>query len=161
MKNIRVAYLHGLESKGYGQKNDWLREKFVDVLDPIIDYKKNNIFSYMFSMVKEFNPNIIVGSSMGGRFSYHISNHLKCNTILFNPALVSNNPLVNSTKIIEYNGRLDNYHNVILGEKDLIVDPIETEKYLRKNAKNNYSIRKFSHGHRTPYKIFTKILSEL
>lgn len=78
-------FLHGLESVVPSQKTEWLNQNF-DVLVPQIDYRKEGVFNDVLSQAKEFNPEIIIGSSMGGYFGYYIAGELKTPAILFNPA---------------------------------------------------------------------------
>lgn len=156
---MRIAYLHGLESKGFGKKNEWLRSNFNSVYDPVIDYTTSGVFSKLYKEVKDFKPTLIVGSSIGGRFAYHIGNLLSIDTILFNPALVSDNPKVTKIGIVNSVSG-NNTHNVILGKNDKIVIPTDTIKFLKKNTKN-YKIRVLGHEHRTPYSLFTNVIKNI
>ena len=61
----KVMYLHGLESSNVCDKVDFLREKAI-VLTPSIDYRKSNIEAELMNMVESFQPDLIIGSSMGG-----------------------------------------------------------------------------------------------
>jgi predicted esterase YcpF (UPF0227 family) len=65
----KIAYLHGLESNNIGIKNDWLRT-ISDVYDPLIDYRQPNIYQKIKNDLINFKPDLIIGSSMGGFFSY-------------------------------------------------------------------------------------------
>ena len=152
---MKVAYLHGLESKGYGKKNDFLREVFDDVFDPRIAYTKTKgIFSKLAVEIGTFSPDVIIGSSMGGRFAYHIGNILKIDTILLNPAIGMCNvpiPIVDTEKEDTYGV----HHHVLLGKNDTIILPHTTEQYLEENC-YSFTIDYHNGGHRTPYELFVE-----
>ena len=69
---MKVVYLHGLEStsRPSNPKIKWLNSNFDEVYAPQIDYKKEKTFKELLSKIKSMNPDLIVGSSMGGYFSY-------------------------------------------------------------------------------------------
>ncbi len=61
----KVLYLHGLESKQGGPKVDFLANEFI-VHAPKIDYTDPELNIKMFFTIQDFNPDLIIGSSMGG-----------------------------------------------------------------------------------------------
>jgi predicted esterase YcpF (UPF0227 family) len=61
----KILYLHGLESSNVCDKVDFMRER-ANVLAPSIDYRKSNIEEELMYMVESFQPDLIIGSSMGG-----------------------------------------------------------------------------------------------
>jgi len=154
---MKVVYLHGYESIQKGKKNEYLHDHFK-TYDPTIDYSEKNIFKKLYSAVKRFNPDLIIGSSMGGRFAYHIGNLINVPTLLFNPALVTKNDLVNNIEIIESHN--DNHHTVVLGKNDKVVIPQDTIEYLNKHCKN-HDVTVLEHKHRTSYKLFVDSISVL
>ena len=59
-----------------------------DVVAPEMDYKTNpDLFQTTLSLINDFQPELIVGSSMGGYFAYHLGTHFNANLLLLNPAL--------------------------------------------------------------------------
>jgi hypothetical protein len=57
-------------------KVDLMQSKGFDVLAPIMDYTTNDShFSQTLEKAMEFQPHLIVGSSMGGYFASHIGTH--------------------------------------------------------------------------------------
>jgi predicted esterase YcpF (UPF0227 family) len=61
----RVLYLHGLESSNTGSKVDFLKE-VSDCYAPDMNYADPYIEDLLLKMVRAFNPDVIIGSSMGG-----------------------------------------------------------------------------------------------
>jgi len=84
----KVLYLHGLESGQGGPKVDYLTTQGA-VMAPKMDYTRKGLFTEMVQLVEEFDPDVIVGSSMGGYFGYMLAGLFKKKAVLFNPALHS------------------------------------------------------------------------
>lgn len=147
---MRVAYLHGLESKGIGRKNDFLNKTFSKVYDPIIDYKDTeNVWDIIYRDMLDFKPDYIIGSSMGGWFAYNLGKKLGVPTLLFNPAL--HNRSINPK--VDISGSKYPSHTLVLGDFDTVIDPIETERIIQ-DGLTNFNINRESIGHRTPINIF-------
>jgi predicted esterase YcpF (UPF0227 family) len=70
----KILYLHGLESSNVGDKVDFLKERAI-VLAPSIDYRKSNIEEELMYMVESFQPDLIIGSSMGGYAALNLGNY--------------------------------------------------------------------------------------
>ena len=84
----KIMYLHGLESSNVCDKVDFMRER-ANVLAPSIDYSKSNIEEELMYMVESFQPDLIIGSSMGGYVGMLLANHYNIDCLVFNPALHS------------------------------------------------------------------------
>ncbi len=87
---MKIAYLHGLESN-IDQKDPkikFLNKNFNKVYSPSINYRNDNTFNKLYKDIKSLNPDLIVGSSMGGYVSYLIGSKLSIPVLLFNPAMV-------------------------------------------------------------------------
>ena len=82
----KIMYLHGLESSNVCDKVDFMREH-ANVLAPSIDYSKSNIEEELMYMVESFQPDLIIGSSMGGYVGMLLANHYNIDCLVFNPAL--------------------------------------------------------------------------
>ena len=61
----KVLYLHGLESKQGGPKVDFLANEFC-VHAPAMDYTNPMLQNEVEFIMRQFNPDLIIGSSMGG-----------------------------------------------------------------------------------------------
>ena len=151
----RIFFIHGLESSNKSSKVDLMRSKGFDVLAPSMDYATNeDLFSQTLEKVLEFQPHLIVGSSMGGYFAFHIGFHYSTTLLLLNPALISR-PF--QPKILQ-DGREKSKVWALLGEKDDLISPIENFKILQNMGA---TIRIGKHGHRTPIEAFSDVFDEL
>jgi len=144
----KIVYLHGLESKRNCPKVKYLKELGHSVLNPLLDFKDKDCFERTLDLVKMFEPDLIIGSSMGGYFAYEIGKHLDVPVVLLNPALHSRSfePKVDGL------GDKDPLVYLIVGENDDVINYEKTLNYLDENAncffRSNYF--KGKHGHRTP-----------
>jgi predicted esterase YcpF (UPF0227 family) len=154
---MKAVYLHGLETKGKGQKNEYLETIFPDLYDPQINYRELGIFEKILQEISDFKPDLIIGSSMGGRFGYHIGNLLKVNTVLFNPALAWTSLLDIVIQHTIFNESIGVKHQVILGKNDKVIIPEKTELFLNKNT-SQFEMIWGNHEHRTPFDIFTQVI---
>jgi uncharacterized protein len=147
---MKIVYLHGLESNNISPKNDWLRT-FSELFDPNINYFETNIYQKLKQKITEFQPNIIIGSSMGGYFAYEIARELNIDAILFNPALHSRSfePDMTGYK----NGNFEPRIYLVLGKNDIVINPSKTLEILG-NEKTNYTLQNHEHG--TPLDVFKK-----
>ena len=85
---MKIFYLHGLESTNNSSKVDFMRSLGHDVHAEYMDYRKVlDLYAKTLNSINDFNPDLIVGSSMGGYFAYHLGTHYKTNLLLLNPAL--------------------------------------------------------------------------
>ena len=154
--SIKIAYLHGLESNNKGKKNDWLRT-VASVYDPLIDYKEENIYTKLKTEIEEFQPELIIGSSMGGYFAYHIAKELNIPALLFNPALHSRTFEPDMAGLIHSEN--DPSIQIIVGENDSVIEPRKTIEIIEN--KPNIKLTTYGHEHRTPYDVFKKETEKL
>ena len=151
----RIFFIHGLESNNKSSKVDWMVTKGFDVLAPSMDYTTNDsLFSQTLEKVLEFQPDLIVGSSMGGYFASHIGTHYPSTLLLLNPALISRSF---EPKIVP-DGTAESEVWALLGEQDELISPIENFKILQNMGA---TIRMGKHGHRTPIEAFQGVFEEL
>ena len=151
----RIFFIHGLESSNKSSKVVWMQSKGFDVLAPSMDYTTNDLlFSQTLEKVLEFQPHLIVGSSMGGYFAFHIGFHYSTTLLLLNPALISR-PF--QPKILP-DGQVKSEIWALLGEQDDLISPIENFKILQNRGA---TIRIGKHGHRTPIEAFQGVFEEL
>jgi len=151
----RIFFIHGLESNNKSSKVDLMVTKGFDVLAPSMDYTTNDsLFSQTLEKVLEFQPDLIVGSSMGGYFAHHIGTHYPSTLLLLNPALISRSF---EPKIVP-DGTQKSEVWALLGEQDELISPIENFKILQNMGA---TIRMGKHGHRTPIEAFQGVFEEL
>ena len=84
-----VIYFHGLESSPGGIKVDFLKQETDFIEAPAMDYTKEGIFEEWLDYVKTEEPDLIVGSSMGGYFAIALSTWTGIPVLVFNPAIHS------------------------------------------------------------------------
>ena len=154
--SVKIAYLHGLESNNIGKKNDWLRT-LASIYDPLIDYKEENIYTKLKTEIEKFQPELIIGSSMGGYFAYHIAKELNIPALLFNPALHSRTFEPDMTGLIHSEN--DPSIQIIVGENDSVIEPRKTIEIIEN--KPNIKLTTYDHGHRTPYDVFMEETEKL
>ena len=147
---MKIAYLHGLESDCVGPKNIFL-STLGDVYDPCIDYKEQGIYRKIRDEVKEFQPDIIMGSSMGGYFAYEMARELGIPALLFNPGL-HNRTMEPDTKG-RNRGTKKPFMKFIFGKHDDVIPFKPTMYFVRRNDAD-YQVNDY--GHRTPYKDFVR-----
>lgn len=147
---MKIAYLHGLEANNISPKNDWLRT-ISDVYDPLIDYRQPLIYQKIKNDIIDFKPDLIIGSSMGGFFTYNLSRELNIKSVLFNPALHSRSFTPDMTG---FSGSLlfKPKTKFVLGKNDDVIEPNTTIKIAENEGYSNFII--LGHGHRTPYDVF-------
>ena len=152
----KVLYLHGLESNQGGPKVEFLSGK-ASVHAPAMEYKTNNwTLDKLIDLINKCNPDLIIGSSMGGYFADRLGGRTGTDVVLFNPAL-------HSRSISIYITRGDEKYNrhIALGLKDEVIDPETTMSMLQDTeAVNTTTVSQYSNmGHRTSYEVFVKEVS--
>jgi len=153
-QKMKVLYLHGLESKQGGKKVDFLAKKYW-VVAPEMDYRNPKLFQHTLDLVRGFEPDVIIGSSMGGYFAYKLATITGTPVVLLNPAMHS--------RVFEpegvYEGTEEVVGTMIMGQNDDVIDPRKTINLLRKGIRKG-QLRTYleGHDHRTPLKIFEDYL---
>lgn len=144
-----VLYFHGLESLAGGDKVRYLNYE-VDFVDaPAMDYTDPNLFEDWLDYVEREEPDLIIGSSMGGYFAMLLATHTKTKVLAFNPALHSRSIEIKGAK----SGKEKLEGLVILGKKDDVIDPSKTLKELESFNGLSVSIEN-EMAHRVPLPIF-------
>jgi hypothetical protein len=151
--NMRVAFFHGLESKPFTEKNQELIKHYGDpnVYAPAMDYKDPWLFDTILKQVRERNIELLIGSSMGGYFSYCLSTMTGIPTVLFNPAVIgrSFDPVVEM-------GLISSKHRVILGVNDDVIDPIKSLAYFTEYGIGEFEYHREDIAHRIPIEVFKR-----
>ena len=154
----KVLYLHGLESKQGGPKVDFLANEFI-VHAPAMDYRDPNLVVKLGHIILNLQPDIIIGSSMGGYIADILAQYYGKPAILFNPALHNRS----FEPAIEYpiegeQAELQEKKLVVLGKQDEVIPPYITKIMLEDNF--NYKIVLEEMGHQTPLNIFIDIVNK-
>ena len=125
----RVLYLHGLESSNICNKVDFLKE-VSDCYAPAINYADPYIEDLLLKMVRAFNPEVIIGSSMGGMTALLLGNYFGISTVAFNPAIHSRSFDPEFDKLNNADPALGFTPVVVLGMEDDVVNPLITKEIL-------------------------------
>ena len=154
----KVLYLHGLESKQGGPKVDFLTKEFC-VYAPEMDYKDPMLQNWVYFVMRQFNPDLIIGSSMGGYIADILAEKYGKPAILFNPALHNRS----FEPAIEYpiegeQAELQEKKVVVLGKDDEVIPPYLTKLMLKDNF--NYKIVLEEMTHQTPLNIFIDTINK-
>lgn len=149
---IKLLYIHGLHSSPLPEKMAILKEKCELLVAPQIDYEGNpRVFLDLKDLVEEHQINYLVGSSAGGLMAFWLAKYQDCRALLFNPALNFFTQRPDLQKLVgDAPKGAGVFYDIILGEKDDTVDPIQTQKYLReREVPKSYAIHSYPElGHR-------------
>ena len=145
-------YLHGLNSTNINDRTDWLSQ-FGRVINPLMAYQNLPLdYAKLEKLVKKYHPDVIVGSSMGGYFGFHLGNYFGLPTVLFNPALIMTTIVKPHIKPMAICG----FHHISLGNNDDVIPPMTTKNIL-KYWQVPHQIYPVDLGHETPIEIFTAV----
>ena len=154
----KILYLHGLESGNKGKKIDFLKER-AEVLAPKINYEDESIEEQLMYMVENFNPDFIIGSSMGGYVGSLLANYYGIQNLLFNPAIHSRSIEPKLKKLIAEQPNYFIDFNIIFGKKDDVIDPkISKEILFESEAHVNFD--EVDMGHRVAYDVFVDMYNK-
>ena len=157
----RILYLHGLESAQGGKKVDFLANRGY-VYAPEMDYTRKDLFPFLMKVVDEFQPDIIIGSSMGGYVAYVLGGLFKIPLLVFNPALHSRkfDPIIPEFVKKHYPTKM----TVVVGEEDSIINANTTLTYLQDHMMGNVEEVKINRvkdmGHRTTLSVFSDMYNK-
>ena len=154
----KVLYLHGLESKQGGPKVDFLTKEFC-VYAPEMDYKDPMLQNWVDFVMRQFQPDLIIGSSMGGYVADTLAQKYGVPAILFNPALHNRSfdPAIES--LIEgEQADLQKKKIVVLGKNDQVIPPYITKIMFESNR--YYEIVLKEMAHQTPLNIFIDTINK-
>jgi predicted esterase YcpF (UPF0227 family) len=146
---MHIAFFHGLESSAQSEKSRFLHQYYA-AFTPSMSYQDPELFELTLLSLQKQKIDLLVGSSMGGFFAYHLSTIINIPTLLFNPAFVqrSIHPIVQS-------GSFHPHQTIILGDKDEVIPPAESLPWIQQHVQH-YTHHFESMGHRTPIDIFEK-----
>ena len=152
-----VIYFHGLESKPGVIKVDFLDQE-VDFLEaPTMDYTEEGVFEDWLDYVKNEEPDLLIGSSMGGYFAMALSTHTGIPVLVFNPALHS--------RTIEIDGLGSGTEKlkglVVVGKNDEVINPGATIRMLSGDWNDLDVIIEKEMGHRVPLDVFIDMYNKI
>ena len=152
-----VIYFHGLESPQGGIKVEFLDQE-VDFLEaPAMDYTQKGIFEEWLDYVKTEEPDLLIGSSMGGYFAMALATHTGIPVLVFNPAIHS--------RSIEIDGLGSGTEKlkglVVLGKNDNTISPDLTFQMLKGDWNNLEIVVEKDMGHRVPLDIFVDMYNKM
>ena len=155
---MKIAYLHGLEST-INQKDPkiiFLNKNFDRVYSPTINYRNDNTFNKLYKDIKSLNPDLIVGSSMGGYVSYLIGSKLSIPVLLFNPAVADRafDPVVDDS------GLKKTKINIRFGKSDSVISGSAVRSFFKENGVS-FNHETYNGGHRVPADIFIDSIKEV
>lgn len=155
----KILYLHGLESSNVCDKVDFMRER-ANVLAPSIDYSKSNIEEELMYIVESFQPDVIIGSSMGGHCALMLANYYNIECIVFNPAIHSRSIEPNLDRLEAKDPNFNFQPVVVLGLEDDVINPLITKEILD-DALFYCDIEEIEGlGHRIPFDVFVNIYNK-
>ena len=155
----KILYLHGLESSNVGDKVDFIKENSI-AISPSMDYSDPSLEEKLFYIVEKFQPDLIIGSSMGGYVGMLLANRYNIECILFNPAIHSR-PMEPNLKSLQYDDIKHSFNPlVILGMEDDVINPLISKEILD-DALSYCNIEEVEDlGHRVPLDIFVDIYNK-
>ena len=152
---MTILYLHGLNSSNVSSRTVWLQQ-FGKLINPLMNYHNYpENYQQIEKLVLTHKPDVIVASSLGGYFAYHLGNYYRIPTVLLNPAL-------SMTNIVKPDHRLlatDTLHTISLGKNDTVILPWTTKAVL-KQLKARYKIFEYEIGHETSYEVFLDVCTQ-
>ena len=153
----RILFLHGLESKANCDKVGFLRSLGHIVNSPKIDYREDNCYDNLKTLVKYNTYDVIIGSSMGGWVAWHLGKDLGIPVLLLNPAVHSRSINIDIEPVRESKA---SKVFLAVGLADDIIDPDTTIDWLNKHDKLDWNMNntyKAIYGHRTSVERFIDI----
>jgi len=145
---MKILFLHGLQSNNKSSKVSHMINEGHEVMAPNMNYFDNEqLFQETLNKLMEVEPELIVGSSMGGYFAYHLGTHFKTNLLLLNPAL----PNRSFDPPILPDGKEKSRIWAMVGKNDTDVPAKENIEILKRAGAK---VQIGDHEHRTPIEVF-------
>ena len=154
----KVLYLHGLESKQGGPKVDFLTKEFC-VYAPEMDYQDPMLQNWVDFVMRQFNPDLIIGSSMGGYVADILAQKYGIPAILFNPAVHNRSfepaiePLIEGEQADFQKKKI-----VVLGKNDEVIPPYIAQIMFENNR--YYEVVFEEMAHQVPLPIFIDTINK-
>lgn len=152
---MKILYIHGLDSSPNPERMGWLTDKGHAVSALHLDYRNQpDSYDILKGKVQSDQIEYIVGSSLGGRLGFWLSEEFGLSCLLFNPALALEIPGLTNPSLSHFGC---NKRYVVLGAQDDVVNPQETWEWLRKMEREGLTQRigMFQHlGHQIDRDIY-------
>ncbi|MEZ0323053.1 MAG: YqiA/YcfP family alpha/beta fold hydrolase [Hydrogenothermaceae bacterium] len=89
---MKILYIHGFNSAGYGDKINYLKKAFGarNVIAPTLDYDPVEAVSqleFLTEAIKDRDKLYLVGTSLGGFYAIYLSLKFKVPAVLINPSI--------------------------------------------------------------------------
>ncbi|WP_029520613.1 YqiA/YcfP family alpha/beta fold hydrolase [Persephonella sp. IF05-L8] len=89
---MKIIYIHGFNSAGYGDKVNKLKEHFGDenVLSINLPYnpeKAISLLEYLIRNLKNEEPLLLIGTSLGGAYTLYLSYKFDIPGVIINPSI--------------------------------------------------------------------------
>ena len=155
----RILFLHGLESKANCDKVGFLRSLGHIVTSPKINYREDNCYDNLKTLVKYNTYDVIIGSSMGGWVAWNLGKDLGIPVLLLNPAVHSRSIDIDIEPIRDQKA---SKVFLALGKYDEVIEPELTIKWLNDHDRwdwNPNNMFRGNYGHRTSVERFIDIWS--
>ena len=156
---MKILFLHGLQSNNKSSKILHMIDEGHEVMAPNMNYFDNEqLYQETLDRLLEFEPELVVGSSMGGYFAYHLGTHFRSNLLLLNPAL----PKRSFDPPIIDDGTEKSRIWALVGKNDTDVPAKENIQILKRAGAK---VQIGDHKHRTPIEVFepyfTSVLGDI
>ena len=154
---MKGIYLHGYQGFVTEEKKAFL-EKFGDVYAPHTDYDQNP--TILFQLIEKFKNeelDFVSGTSLGGILAYHLAIKLEVPCLLLNPAVTAMGMIKDFLPEHTIGKSSSKYVNVIIGEKDDVVDPkLQLDFFNHIKSINHHIeiIKNKNLGHFVPLDVF-------
>lgn len=150
-----ILILHGYESSHNPPRLKKLQQ--YDIINPKLNFSDPNLFNEICKIIATTNPDLIVGSSMGGYLGYYVAKKTNVPALLFNPAMIETNTGAIKPIIIDYKSNVP--ITIISGVYDAVVDTDKLERWFKQNY-NNYVFVKEQFEHQIPDNIYIKYVND-
>lgn len=126
---MKILYIHGLDSSPNLERMEWLSDRGHDVSALHLDYRNQpDSYELLMQEVESKQVEFIVGSSLGGRLGFWLSEEFGLSCLLFNPALALEIPGLTDPSL--KNPGCKRRH-IVLGAQDDVVNPEDTWHWLK------------------------------
>lgn len=154
---MKILYIHGLDSSPNPDRMGWLRKQGHTVSALHLDYRNQpDSYKLLSETIHSEQIDFIVGSSLGGRLGFWLSEEFGIACLLFNPALALEIPGLTNPML--ENPECKQRH-IVLGALDEVVNPHDTWEWLKKAERIGLTQRvgMFQHlGHQIDFETYVE-----